>query len=92
MQIPLLRSYFASESQDAQRWLYYRKRQEGQNTLLLGGLDQNVLAIPTTTFGSTNDNQSSLVYNVGNSSTAYFTSNLTALYNGTYVLLLAKVV
>ncbi|KAK4704474.1 diacylglycerol diphosphate phosphatase / phosphatidate phosphatase, partial [Phenoliferia sp. Uapishka_3] len=59
------------------------KRTEGQNTLLMGGKDQNVEAIPTTTFGSSGDVQTSLVYNCANSSTAYFAANLTSTYNGT---------
>ncbi|KAK4703243.1 hypothetical protein P7C70_g2976, partial [Phenoliferia sp. Uapishka_3] len=77
--------YFNSEAQNAQRWLYYRKRTEGQNTLLMGGLDQNVLGVPTTGFGSSGDNQASLVYDINGTSVAYFTADLTAMYNGTSV-------
>ncbi|KAM0751042.1 hypothetical protein T439DRAFT_288209, partial [Meredithblackwellia eburnea MCA 4105] len=77
--------YFTSEDQNAERWIYYRKRTEGQNTLLMGGLNQNVEAVPTTTYGSSGDAQNALVYNVANSSTAYFTTDMTATYNGTSV-------
>ncbi|KAL8278292.1 hypothetical protein RQP46_009324 [Phenoliferia psychrophenolica] len=77
--------YFNSEAQNAQRWLYYRKRTEGQNTLLMGGLDQNVLGVPTTGYGSSGDNQSALVYDIDGTSIAYFTTDLTDMYNGTSV-------
>ena len=48
----------------------------------MGGLNQNVEAVPTTTYGSSGDNQTDLVYNCANSSTAYFTADLTSTYNG----------
>lgn len=75
-------SYFSSESQNSVRWEYYRDGTIGQNTLLMGGQNQNLSAVPTTTFGSSGDNQTSLVYNVANSSTAFFTADLTSTYNG----------
>ena len=79
--------YFTSEGQNAERWLYYRKRTEGQNTLLMGGLDQNVSAvIPATTFGSTNEAQDALVYTPKNSSTAFYSADLTQVYNGSSTL------
>ena len=54
----------------------------------MGGLDQNVLGVPTTGFGSSGDNQSSLIYNIDGNSIAYFTADLTAMYNGTCVSVL----
>ncbi|CAE6463452.1 unnamed protein product, partial [Rhizoctonia solani] len=75
--------YFSSEWQDSQRWLYYRKRTEGQNTLVVNGENQIVTAQPTCNYGSTGDRQgSSPAFNVDNNSAAFFTTDLTATYNG----------
>ena len=41
--------YFDSEAQNVTRWLYYRKRTEGQNTILVNQQNQNVLADPVMT-------------------------------------------
>jgi len=76
--------YFSSEAQESERWLYFRKRTEGQNTLLIGGTNQNVNCNPTTQFESTGEAQgSSTVYNVPSSSTAFFTTDMTSAYNQT---------
>ena len=76
--------YFSSEGQDSQRWLYYRKRTEGQNCVLVGGQNQNVNAAPSAQFGTTGEAQgSSTVYTVSDSSTAYFTADLVTAYNQT---------
>lgn len=73
--------YFSNDSQDSYRWYYYRKMTEGQNTILVNYSNQNVLARPAITYGSTNDTQgSSTVYSVPSNSTAYFVSNLTSAY------------
>ncbi|CUA69643.1 hypothetical protein RSOLAG22IIIB_04019 [Rhizoctonia solani] len=75
--------YFSSEAQDSQRWLYYRKRTEGQNTLVVNNDNQNVIAQPTCNYGSTGDKQgSSTVYSVDANSAAFFTTDLTTTYNG----------
>ncbi|GAA5866724.1 hypothetical protein JCM8547_002738 [Rhodosporidiobolus lusitaniae] len=79
----LSQGYFSNENQDSARWLYYRKRTEGQNTLLIGELNQNVDGVPTTTFGTTNETQTDLVYTAPNASTAYFTTDLSEMYNST---------
>ncbi|GAA6007587.1 hypothetical protein JCM10207_006395 [Rhodosporidiobolus poonsookiae] len=79
----LSNGYFSSEDQDSARWLYYRKRTEGQNTLLIGGINQNVDGTPTTQFGTTNETQDALVYSAPNASTCYFTADLTPMYNDT---------
>mgnify|MGYP001580749331 FL=1 len=81
----LATGYFSPEGQNDQRWLYYRKRTEGQNTLLMGGQNQNVEGIPTTTFQTTGEKQDALVYTPANSSTAFFTTDMTEMYNGTCV-------
>ncbi|GAA6035855.1 hypothetical protein JCM8097_005739 [Rhodosporidiobolus ruineniae] len=79
----LSNGYFSSEAQDSARWLYYRKRTEGQNTLLIGGVNQNVDGKPTTTFTSTNESQDALDYTAPNASTCFFTADLTTMYNDT---------
>lgn len=75
--------YFQNELQTSQRWLYYRKRTEGQNTLLVNNDNQNVIAQPTVQYGSTGETQgSSTVMTVGTESTAFFAADLTTTYNG----------
>jgi len=77
----LAEGYFSSDAQDSQRWLYYRKRTEGQNCILVGEQNQLVTAAPTINFGTTGEAQgSSTVYTVPQSSTAYFTADLTSAY------------
>ncbi|KAF9074466.1 hypothetical protein BDP27DRAFT_1317138 [Rhodocollybia butyracea] len=74
--------YFSNDSQDSVRWYYYRKMTEGQNTILVNKLNQNVLARPTILgYGSTNDTQgSSTVYTVPSGSTAYWFADITSAY------------
>ncbi|BGP24134.1 heparinase II/III family protein [Rhodotorula toruloides] len=79
----LSNGYFVSEAQNSPRWLYYRKRTEGQNTLLIGDADQNVAGVPQTTFQSTGEAQDALDYTPANSSTAFFTADLSEMYNST---------
>ncbi|GAA6008345.1 uncharacterized protein JCM10292_005541 [Rhodotorula paludigena] len=79
----LSQGYFDSEAQDSPRWLYYRKRTEGQNTILVNKQNQLVTGQPTTSFGSTNDEQDALVYTPSNSSTAYFTTDISEMNEAT---------
>jgi hypothetical protein len=73
--------YFDSEAQNATRWLYYRKRTEGQNTILVNQQNQDVTANPQMTYGSSGDAQgSSTVYKPSNSSTAFVVYDLTSAY------------
>jgi hypothetical protein len=76
--------YFnTGEGQDAQRWLYYRKATEGQNTLLVNASNQFTAALPTINYGSTGEVQgSSTLLNLTTSSTAFFTTDLTTTYFG----------
>jgi len=74
--------YFSSEAQNSQRWLYYRTRTEGQNTLVIGEANQLVSADPDTSYGSTNEAQTSLAYTVPTDSTAYFTTDMSSAYDG----------
>lgn len=79
--------YFKSDAQDATRWLYYRKRTEGQNCILVNKANQNVNAAPTVKHDSTKEVQgSSTVFQVPGSSTAFWTADLTSAYSDTYVV------
>lgn len=80
--------YFVGTNPDSDRWLYYRKRTEGQNTLVVNKQNQVLAAFPTTNFGSSGTVQnSSTVVSIPSDSTAFFTADLTDTYAGTYVQL-----
>jgi hypothetical protein len=73
--------YFSSDAQDSERWLYYRKRTEGQNTIVVGQANQNVLAMPTVNHDTSGTTQgSSTVINLPSDSTAWWSANLTSAY------------
>ncbi|KIJ68204.1 hypothetical protein HYDPIDRAFT_106355 [Hydnomerulius pinastri MD-312] len=77
----LSEGYFSNDTQTSERWLYYRKMTEGQNTILVNQANQNVLAAPTVNFDSSNTVQgSSTVFDVPSDSTAYFVGNLASAY------------
>ncbi|KAI5475736.1 heparinase II/III family protein [Pseudohyphozyma bogoriensis] len=75
-------NYFSNETQGSERWYYFRKRTEGQNTLasLSKSENQNVSTVPTTTFDTTGDVQTALDYTAPNSSTAFFTADMETAY------------
>lgn len=73
--------YFSSDAQESPRWLYYRKMTEGQNTLLIGGVNQNVLAVPSVRHDTSGTKQgSSTVLEISADSTAYWTTDMTSAY------------
>jgi len=73
--------YFSNDTQNSGRWTYYRKMTEGQNTILIGRSNQNVLAAPTVQFGTSNTTQgSSTVFTPPSDSTAYWVSDMTSAY------------
>ncbi|CAK5274123.1 unnamed protein product [Mycena citricolor] len=73
--------YFTSDAQDAVRWQYYRKMTEGQNTILIGQTNQNVDALPTVQFGTSNTTQGpTTVMQVPQDSTAFFVTDMTSAY------------
>ncbi|KAI0361394.1 hypothetical protein OH77DRAFT_1443806 [Trametes cingulata] len=78
-------NYFSNDTQGSERWLYYRKRTEGQNTLLVNADNQLVTAAPqilqNLTSGTTQG--SSTVLDVPSDSTALFTGDLTSAYADT---------
>jgi len=76
--------YFSNDTQESDRWLYYRKRTEGQNTILVNTNNQNVGAAPTVTHGTSNTTQgSSTVIDLPNDSTAFWVADLSSAYNDT---------
>jgi hypothetical protein len=76
------RNYFIGSDQGADRWKYYRKMTEGQNTLVIDKANQNAEnTAPTVKFESSGTKQgSSTVLDVPKDSTAYFTADLTGSY------------
>ncbi|KAH9836964.1 chondroitin AC/alginate lyase [Rhodofomes roseus] len=78
----LVTGYFSNDEQDSQRWLYYRKRTEGQNAILVGGANQLVTAQPTITNGTDGIKQTggTTVFDVPDGSTAFFTADLASAY------------
>ncbi|KAF9515142.1 hypothetical protein BS47DRAFT_1381662 [Hydnum rufescens UP504] len=78
--------YFVGDAADSQRWLYYRKRTEGQNTIVVNQQNQVLTAFPTVNFSSSGTTQgSSTVEIIPSDSTAFFAADLTATYGGTSV-------
>jgi len=78
----LAAGYFDSEAQDSTRYLYYRKRTEGQNTILINQQNQLVTGDPPAmTYGSSGTAQeSSTVFNVPSDSTAFVVFDMTSAY------------
>ncbi|EIW72775.1 heparinase II/III family protein [Tremella mesenterica] len=77
--------YFSKEDQDSERWLYYRKRTDGQNTIIINYQNQNVGAQPTTHWDSTGTLQGlAPTLEVDVSDTAYFWQDLTSAVNVTW--------
>lgn len=80
----LSKDYFASESQSAARWTYYRKGTQGQNTLIVNNTNQNPNCQPKNKFESTNPKQSDrLDYTPQKTDVAYFVTDLSSCYNQT---------
>ncbi|KAL6310162.1 chondroitin AC/alginate lyase [Sparassis latifolia] len=78
----LAEGYFSNDTQSSERWWYYRKRTEGQNTILVDQQNQLVTAAPTINYDSSGTVQgSSTVFDVPSNSTAFFTANLASAYN-----------
>lgn len=75
--------YFQSEAQDAERWKYYRKMTEGQNTILVNRQNQLVTAKPTIEkFETTGTKQdASTVLEIADDDTAYWITDMTSAFN-----------
>ncbi|KAL0951431.1 hypothetical protein HGRIS_008123 [Hohenbuehelia grisea] len=75
-------NYFSSGAQDADRWKYYRKMTEGQNTILINQQNQLITAAPSVKHGSSDTKQgSSTVFDVPSDSTAFWTTDMTSAYS-----------
>ena len=73
--------YFDSEAQNATRWLYYRKRTEGQNTILVDQQNQDVTANPKMKYDSSGTAQgSSTIFKPSSDSTSFVVFDLTSAY------------
>jgi hypothetical protein len=78
----LSKDYFSSDATNSVRWLYYRKRTEGQNTIVVGKQNQKVDGAPTVKHDSSKTTQgSSTVIDLPGDSTAYWTADLTTAYS-----------
>ncbi|KAJ7180651.1 chondroitin AC/alginate lyase [Mycena filopes] len=74
-------NYFSNDEQGSDRWKYYRKMTEGQNTILVGAANQDVTAKPTMQYGTSNTTQgSSTVFTPAADSTAFFVTDMTTAY------------
>ncbi|KAG6818070.1 hypothetical protein H0H87_009225 [Tephrocybe sp. NHM501043] len=73
--------YFSNDTQASQRWTYYRKMTEGQNTIMVNQANQDVLAAPTVKHDTRGTKQgSSTVLDIPSDSTAWWTADLTSAY------------
>lgn len=75
-------NYFSSDAQDADRWKYYRKMTEGQNTIVINRENQRVDAAPTVKHDTSGTAQgASTVFTVPDDSNVYWTTDMTSAYN-----------
>jgi hypothetical protein len=77
--------YFSGESQASDRWLYYRTKTAGQNTLLYNGSDQIVVGSPTVLFESSSHRDGGSSTPPNDKNTAMWITNLTSVYPGPQV-------
>ncbi|CRG86076.1 hypothetical protein PISL3812_03079 [Talaromyces islandicus] len=78
--------YFSSESQNSTRWLYYRTRTEGQNTIVYNRSNQIVDAKPSwIRFETTGEAQTGPISQVKKDSATYWIANLTNSYGGVHI-------
>jgi hypothetical protein len=74
--------YFSSDEANSTRWQYYRKRTEGQNTIVVNNQNQKVDGAPTVKHDSSKTAQgSSTVIDLPGDSTAYWAADLTSAYS-----------
>lgn len=75
-------NYFSNDTQESDRWLYYRKMTEGQNTILINQANQLVTAKPTIiSSGSSGTTQgSSTVFSADTDSTAFWVADISSAY------------
>jgi hypothetical protein len=76
-------NYFSNDTQESDRWKYYRKMTEGQNTLLVNKANQLVSAAPSiikSESSGTKQPVGTTVFEVDNDSTAYWIADITSAY------------
>ena len=75
--------YFSNDTQDSVRWLYYRKRTEGQNTILVNQANQLVTAGPSILQNLTSGTAqgSSTVLTLDSTDTALWTADISSAYS-----------
>ena len=74
--------YFSTEDQDSERWLYYRDRTDGQNTIYINYENQNVACQPTSNFGTSGTSQGAAPsLTLQTSDTSFFTTDMSTAYN-----------
>ncbi|KAG6896416.1 hypothetical protein C0992_008418 [Termitomyces sp. T32_za158] len=75
-------NYFSNDTQNSDRWLYYRKMTEGQNTILINQANQNVAAAPVVVTHDTSGTSqgSSTVLDIPKDSTAYWVTDISSAY------------
>jgi hypothetical protein len=74
-------NYFSNDTQQSDRWLYYRKMTEGQNTIVIDRQNQLVTASPIVTHGTSNTTQgSSTVFDVPSDSTVFWVADMSSAY------------
>ncbi|KAI3627967.1 hypothetical protein GLX27_000351 [Malassezia furfur] len=77
----LSKNYFMSEDDNADRWKYFRKGTQGQNTLVIGEQNQVSSCKPANKFESSGAKQDgTLDYTPGQGDVAYFVSDLSSCY------------
>jgi len=81
----LSQGYFAGESQDSDRWLYYRTRTSGQNTIIYNNTNQKVTAVSTTRFESTGSTDNGSGSMLDESSTALWITDMSSAYDGAHI-------
>lgn len=74
-------NYFSNETQESERWDYYRKRTDGQNSIIINYANQLVTGLPTTNWGSSGTAQGAAPYlSVATDDTAFFTMDMSSAY------------
>ncbi|WFC98515.1 hypothetical protein MYAM1_001243 [Malassezia yamatoensis] len=78
----LSKNYFSNESDSSDRWKYFRKGTQGQNTLVIGDKNQITNCAPKNSFQSSGAKQDgTLDYTPGTGDVAYFISDLSSCYS-----------
>ncbi|WFD02819.1 hypothetical protein MOBT1_001504 [Malassezia obtusa] len=77
----LSKNYFMSEDDNADRWKYFRKGTQGQNTLVIGKQNQKASCKPDNKFETSGAKQNgALDYTPGKDDIAYFVTDMSSCY------------